>query len=60
MAKLPTQKDATRIVRGVIAAGVPVERIREVRAAPDGTVRVLFGESDPEPPAPTASANPFD
>lgn len=60
MAKLPTQKDATRIVRGVLAAGVPVGLIREVRAAPDGTLSVLCGETTPEPPAQADPENPFD
>ena len=40
------QADYTRALKGVLAAGVPLERIRAVRTTPEGVV-VDFG--DPRP-----------
>ncbi|MET4701932.1 hypothetical protein ABIE65_004981 [Constrictibacter sp. MBR-5] len=46
MAKRPApvaQADVTRALKGVLAAGMPLERITGVRATKDG-VEILFGE----------------
>lgn len=39
-----TQADVTRALKGVLAAGVPVDRIVAVRATKEGVV-ILFGKS---------------
>jgi hypothetical protein len=41
----PTKTYITTVIRGVLASGVPLERIRGVRTSRDGVV-VVIGEPD--------------